>query len=150
MKLHSKSIPLILLTFLLTACGTSAAQEEASLSNIYTAAAATIGAQTGPSVPTITQTTAATATLITFPTAMPVTATSQSAVSYSSSSTSNSCNNAVYLSDVTSPDGTVLAPGEAFVKTWKFQNTGTCAWDEDYVLTFVSGKDMDGETTGID
>jgi cell division septation protein DedD len=150
MKIHSKPIPLILLTFLLAACGANTAQEEAALSDIYTAAAATVGAQASSAVPTAIRTIAATATPITFPTTTPMTVTSQSADSYSSQSTANGCNDAVYVSDVTIPDGTVLAPSEAFVKTWKFQNTGTCTWDEDYLLTFVSGTDMDGETTEID
>ncbi len=50
---------------------------------------------------------------------------------------------------MTITDGTILAPGESFVKTWEFQNTGTCDWSEEYLLTFVSGNDMDGETAEI-
>jgi hypothetical protein len=36
------------------------------------------------------------------------------------------------------------------VKTWELQNTGSCAWDDDFLLTFYSGEDMDGEATEID
>jgi hypothetical protein len=42
-----------------------------------------------------------------------------------------------------------ISPGESFVKTWKLQNTGSCAWDDDFLLTFYSGEDMDGENTVI-
>lgn len=31
----------------------------------------------------------------------------------------------VYIRDVTIPDGTVIAPGDDFVKTWAVQNSGT-------------------------
>lgn len=35
---------------------------------------------------------------------------------------------AAYIQDVTIPDGTVIAPGAQFIKTWRVQNTGTCSW----------------------
>jgi hypothetical protein len=47
---------------------------------------------------------------------------------------------ASFVADVTIPDGTVLRPGESFVKTWRLGNTGTCDWGEGYVLTFVDGN----------
>jgi len=34
---------------------------------------------------------------------------------------------AVLVRDVTIPDNTQVKAGEKFVKTWEFQNTGTCA-----------------------
>jgi hypothetical protein len=54
------------------------------------------------------------------------------------------CNNAVYVADVTIPDGTILKPGADFKKTWSIQNSGTCAWTEGYVFAFASGDEMDG------
>jgi len=51
---------------------------------------------------------------------------------------------------MTIPDGTILSPGEAFVKTWKFKNVGKCAWEEDYLIVFVDGYGMDGDTTYLD
>lgn len=151
MKFHSRFIALALFVFLLTACGADAAQEGVDLSEIYTAAAASVEAQSSPTVAAATSTPAATATLISFPSAAPATVTPQSAAfSLSSSqSTANGCNNALYVSDVTISDGTTLAPDESFVKTWKFQNTGTCTWEEDYLITFVSGNAMDGDDTEI-
>lgn len=143
---------LILLTLLLASCGASTTQtEEAALSSAYTAAASTLSSQEIFETPTATPTHFATTTPFSFPTTIPATVvTVQNKVSYVSASTANGCNDAIYVSDVTISDGTVLPPGESFVKTWKFQNTGTCDWNENYLITFVSGTDMDGETTELD
>jgi hypothetical protein len=51
---------------------------------------------------------------------------------------------ATFIKDVTYPDGTYIAPGEAFEKVWRVENTGTCPWTTDYQLIFVSGYSMDG------
>jgi hypothetical protein len=48
-----------------------------------------------------------------------------------------------FLADVTIPDGTVLAPSSAFVKTWRVKNTGTCEW-VNYKLIFAAGEQMGG------
>ncbi len=48
-----------------------------------------------------------------------------------------------FIADVTIPDGTVLAPGAAFGKTWRVQNNGTCTW-ENYLLVFAAGEQMSG------
>ena len=53
-------------------------------------------------------------------------------------------NNAAFVADVTVPDGTVVAAGAAFVKTWRLSNTGTCAWGVGYQFVFVSGEAMTG------
>jgi hypothetical protein len=50
---------------------------------------------------------------------------------------------AQFVADVTIPDGTVLAPGSAFVKTWRVKNTGTCEW-VNYKLIFAAGEQMGG------
>ncbi len=49
---------------------------------------------------------------------------------------------ALFLEDITIPDNTRLAPGEAFTKTWKLRNTGTCPWGEGYRLVFAEGERM--------
>ncbi len=49
-----------------------------------------------------------------------------------------------YVADVTVEDGTVMRPGEAFVKTWRIRNTGTTVWGADYTLAFLSDDKMDG------
>jgi len=42
------------------------------------------------------------------------------------------CKNSAFLADVTIPDGTILKPGDNFIKTWQMQNTGTCTWDDGF------------------
>lgn len=52
------------------------------------------------------------------------------------------CFDASYVADVTIPDNTQLDNGEAFAKTWRVRNTGTCDWPEDTVLAFSDGSQM--------
>jgi hypothetical protein len=54
------------------------------------------------------------------------------------------CNRATFMTDVTYPDGTVVAPGQGFTKTWRFKNTGYCAWTTGYQVVFASGSKMSG------
>jgi hypothetical protein len=49
---------------------------------------------------------------------------------------------AIFISDRTIPDGTILAPGERFTKCWLMENTGDVAWPEGTVLKFVDGDWM--------
>jgi len=53
-----------------------------------------------------------------------------------------STDSATFVSDVTLPDGTVVSPGQALVKTWRMQNTGTSTWDSGYQLVFIGGEQM--------
>lgn len=45
--------------------------------------------------------------------------------------------------DVTIPDDTLLAPGEAFTKIWRLQNVGSCTWTLYYSAAFFYGDRMD-------
>ncbi len=58
-------------------------------------------------------------------------------------SLASGCNNLAFISDVTIPDGTVFRPGKDFLKTWRVENTGTCAWDDGYALVYQGGT-LDG------
>jgi hypothetical protein len=58
------------------------------------------------------------------------------------------CDWVSFVKDVTIPDGTVFAPGEAFTKTWRLKNRGTCTWTPDYMLVFASGERL-GDTTVV-
>jgi hypothetical protein len=49
---------------------------------------------------------------------------------------------AAFVTDVSIPDGSVLAPETAFDKTWRLRNTGTCTWDGGYELAFVGGSQL--------
>ncbi len=44
--------------------------------------------------------------------------------------------------DVTVPDNTIMAPGQAFTKTWRLTNIGTCTWNSSYQLVFDHGDPM--------
>lgn len=46
-----------------------------------------------------------------------------------------------FLVDVSVPDGTTFAPGEGFVKRWRFENAGDCPWTPgEVLLTHVGGS----------
>jgi len=52
------------------------------------------------------------------------------------------CDHATFVKDVTVPDGTTYTPGAEFIKVWRLRNVGSCTWDEDYSLVYVSGDRM--------
>ncbi len=56
----------------------------------------------------------------------------------------SSCDRAQFVTDVTIPDGTALAPGIGFTKTWRLKNVGSCTWTTGYALIFDSGEKMGG------
>lgn len=49
---------------------------------------------------------------------------------------------AQFVGDKTIPDGTVMQPGEAFVKTWAIRNNGSCAWGPGFTLNYISGAGL--------
>lgn len=49
--------------------------------------------------------------------------------------------------DVTIPDGTVMAPGKSFSKTWRLENVGACTWTRLYAVTFFSGNSLNAIQT---
>jgi hypothetical protein len=87
------------------------------------------------STPTLPFTASPLPTASSFPTASPTTGSAP--YTYAAG-----CNNASFVDDVTVPDGEERAPGETFTKTWKFLNSGTCAWTSKYSFVFVGGTDM--------
>jgi hypothetical protein len=80
------------------------------------------------------------------PTAAPPTPTSLPATSTAvpTATRLNYCDWAGFMKDVSVPDGTTFEPGQTFVKTWRLQNRGTCAWTQNYYLVFFSGSQMGG------
>jgi len=57
---------------------------------------------------------------------------------------SNLAERALYVADVTIPDGTDFSPGTAFTKTWRLKNSGASTWTTAYTLAFISGEKMGG------
>lgn len=49
---------------------------------------------------------------------------------------------AIFVSDVTIPDGSYVAPGSSFVKTWRIRNNGNTVWNTNYRLVFYTGTQM--------
>lgn len=70
--------------------------------------------------------------------------------SWAYSTSDENCNASELVKSMTIPDGTVFAPGEVFIKTWKFKNIGDCMWEEDYLIIFVEGDAMGGDTAYLD
>ncbi len=57
--------------------------------------------------------------------------------------TSRTCvDSAAFVTDVSIPDSTVMAPGTPFTKTWRLKNTGSCTWDSSYLIHYISGSTM--------
>ncbi len=93
----------------------------------------------------VTSTLAATATLSAGPTRTPITSATPEG-SQVGSAPANCKDKAVLIEDVTIPDNTRLSPGATFTKTWRFQNTGTCPWN-DTSLAFLAGDRMNAPDT---
>lgn len=95
-------------------------------------------------VANITQTAAAvqpTATILSTETPVP-TPTETSAPT--ATVTPSTCDNSEFINDASVPDGTVMAAGQEFIKTWKVKNTGTCTWTTGYRLIYSYGEKMGG------
>lgn len=54
------------------------------------------------------------------------------------------CDWALYVADITIPDGEIIAAGQSFNKVWRLKNIGTCTWTTDYDLVFAHGDRMEG------
>lgn len=53
-----------------------------------------------------------------------------------------SCYGLTFVSDVSIPDNTQMDPGETFTKTWKVQNSGSCAWEAGFKFQSTGGNAM--------
>ncbi len=55
------------------------------------------------------------------------------------------CTNiATFISDVTISDGTELNKSQAFTKTWRIKNIGTCTWTSGYKIVYDHGDQLNG------
>jgi hypothetical protein len=133
----------------LSACGRNTSTDpQATIAYVYTAAAQTANAAIQAGLQTAAA--AATNTPAMTPTpSLTLTAQPTSLLPGLATATTNSCDNATYVSDVTFPDNTVIAPSTSFNKIWTIKNIGTCTWSTGYSLTFVSGSQMSGAATTI-
>ena len=131
---------LVLVLFVLSACNLprKGAPAQSEVEAIFTAAAQTRQAQ-------LTEISGSPATSSVKPTApgtpvpgatppLPVTP-----IPGSGTPSSLPCDRVKLIADVTYPDGTEVAPGTTFVKTWRLQNAGSCAWTSAYTVVFSGG-----------
>jgi hypothetical protein len=63
----------------------------------------------------------------------------------------SSCDVLIFVDDLTVKDGTLMAPGQVFPKTWRIKNGGTCTWTPTYKVVFTGSGigPMGGVTTPI-
>ena len=151
----------VLVTLLLGACTpTEAGTPTADVDQIYTAAAETVIAELTQTAAANTPTAPSTATYIPAEkTATPVptsvittetpTPTTTATTVPVASPTDEFCDNAAWVSDISVQDGTEMSPGQAFEKTWRIKNTGTCTWTENYRLAFGYGEEMNGQSRAL-
>ena len=137
--------------FLLTACGGNTANltPTADPNSIQTQAVQTFSAA-------LTQTALAQPTIQFFPTMtaspsptvapLATTANNLPVISQPTIAPTKSCYSMAFVSDVTIPDNTPMAPGQTFTKTWKVTNNGSCAWNAGFKFAFTGGDAMDGAT----
>ncbi len=143
----------LLAALLLSACGASPtpAQPTPDVAAVRTSAASTVEARftltaaaftpTPPPIPTDTPTPAPQDT------ATP-TATSQvlAVITNTQGTEVPLCDSLTFIADVTIPDGTIMAPGQEFTKTWRVKNTGVCPWGAGYVLAYAGyANQMSGQ-----
>jgi hypothetical protein len=133
---------------LLSACGggtqATPTPTVVSIASVYTAVAQTLTVQAAQVTPTDTPMPTDTPTLGLSPTITPTLPASGLVPTVS-----GACDNSTYVSDVTFPDNTKVLPGQTMVKTWKVQNSGSCAWNTSYSVAFLDGTQMGGVKTNI-
>lgn len=135
----------------------SAGQQDAAdeVNAVYTNAAATVAAQQltlQAGIPSATPTILTSPTVTFTPLASPTLSgapVSLSTATLGSGGGVATCDNSVYISDVTIPDNTAVNPGQAFTKTWRVSNNGTCTWSTAYQIIHISGDGMSGKATPI-
>lgn len=153
-RLMKVQILLALAAILLASCGGGNVPEATpttlGVSQIQTFAVATFS-----SALTLTATAAATNTPAVTPTppaTLPPLATNAVVVPLGTATTpgaavggvaaTSGCYGLTFVSDVTIPDNTQMDPGKTFTKTWKVQNSGSCAWDAGFKFQNTGGDTM--------
>lgn len=58
-------------------------------------------------------------------------------------------NDSKFVEDLSVPDGTHFPPGVSFDKSWRIQNTGTCAWDTTYQYRLIAGVSLVGQNIAL-
>ena len=150
-KPNPTKIPIILGMIIFVLVGCKQAEPTLSADTVLTSVALTVDASMALTLePTATQDSTSTPTGTRTPSPSPTEV--EIVFTPTASSTlppAESCDSATYVSDVTIPDGTQMAPGTDFIKTWQILNTGSCTWSLEYRVAFSSGDIMDGATPQV-
>lgn len=72
----------------------------------------------------------------------PATVTHPPSVSLKPSPTPDCTDGLLFITDLTVPDGTLIARGAQFDKRWQVKNTGSCNWDQRYALVLIAGTEL--------
>ncbi|GAB4481478.1 MAG: hypothetical protein OHK0031_03390 [Anaerolineales bacterium] len=135
---------LLLIGLLLTACAPAPAAPTATpidVNAIQTAVVQTVVAEVTQTAAAFTPTPSATFT----PAAPSATPTPE----VTATPTINICDNSSWVADASVPDNTVMTPGQAFEKTWRVKNTGSCTWTGAYTIRYGYGDRLGGQDTYI-
>jgi hypothetical protein len=148
-SMRRRTVTLAIFAFLLCACGPGESAEPTfDVNAIHTSAAETVAAeftQTARAVPpTSTETVTDTAANTPEATALPTETAVPTNNPFVSTPTAITCDDAVWVADVTVPDGTEMTPGQDFVKTWMIKNTGSCTWGTGYTLIHGYDETLEG------
>lgn len=128
--------PIAIIAILVTGCNLQFGPSDTAA--IQTGAALTVEAALTAAAPTATLTPAP------FPTVATATSTVPAAPSVPAATATTACDASAFVTDVTYPDGTEVNGGDAFTKTWRLRNVGSCSWTPSYAVVFTGGAAMGG------
>ncbi len=144
---------ILLVAFLLTACGSAPVQPTPDVAFIQTSAANTVIANftLTAKVPTNTPLAALTVPATPLESATPATTPGTQSVPTATLQPGAATPTAALCDyfgwdpttvDVNIPDGSQMTPGQTFVKTWRIKNIGTCTWGAGYKLVYAGYTDQ--------
>jgi hypothetical protein len=135
-------VTVIFIAMLITACGSSDSQPEATpdVAAVRTSAASTVVSQ-------FTLTAAAFTPTASLPTETSAPLQTATATSQPLAQVTDASGTSIALCDLLSidlatvdvniPDNTVMTPGQDFIKTWRVKNNGSCPWGAGYELVYA-------------
>ncbi|MBX3049391.1 MAG: hypothetical protein KIT46_09320 [Anaerolineales bacterium] len=139
-------IPIFLAAaMLLSACGLSEADLQATVTQAVGDAVTTVHAQyTQVALLTPSPTNTEPPTSTPDVTETPLFTPTSPAAGGAGTGTGGTCDVMGFLADVTVSDGEEIAANTPFTKTWQVRNAGTCEWSTSYTLIYSSGDQMGG------
>lgn len=141
----TKLISLVVLSFILVGCNGQAQDAEPTVDPValITQIAGTVQAEMAAANPTATMAPPPTATPPTLPTpslpVLPTVPASQPGTTLPGTTTEPP-DNAKWIADLESPDGTIFEPGDRFTRIFQIENTGTTTWNTNYRLIYIDGQ----------